>query len=181
MTIPAGLWKIDSAHSSVGFSVKHLMVSKVRGTFKNFEGEAVTGENLSSIDLTATVDAASLTTGDDGRDGHLRGEDFFDVEKYPEIVFHGTAVEATKHEDVVNLHGELTLHGVTRPVTFRVEIGGVAKDPYGNLKGAAEATAVIKRSEFGLTWNTALEAGGVLVSDDVTISVDAQAVYEPLS
>lgn len=178
MTIPAGSWKLDAAHSSIGFSVKHLMVSKVRGTFSKFDGVAVTGENLETMELTATVDAASLSTGDEGRDGHLRGEDFFDVEKYPEIHFHGNAVEATKHDDVVNLHGELTLHGVTRPVTFRVEIGGVAKDPYGNLKGAAEATTVIKRSDFGLTWNTALETGGVLVSDEVTIFIDAQAVYE---
>jgi polyisoprenoid-binding protein YceI len=181
MTIPAGSWKLDSAHSSVGFSVKHLMVSKVRGTFKKFDGVAITGENLSTFALTAKVDAASLTTGDDGRDAHLRGEDFFDVETYPEILFEGTAVELTKDEDVVNLKGELTLHGVTRPVTFRVEIGGVAKDPYGNMKGAAEATTVIKRSDFGLTWNTALEAGGVLVSDEVTIFIDAQAVYEPKS
>lgn len=178
MTIPAGSWKLDAAHSSIGFSVKHLMVSKVRGTFSKFDGVAVTGENLKTMELTATVEAASLSTGDEGRDGHLRGEDFFDVEKYPEIHFHGNSVEATKNEDVVNLHGDLTLHGVTRPVTFRVEIGGVAKDPYGNLKGAAEATTVIKRSDFGLTWNTALESGGVLVSDEVTIFIDAQAVYE---
>lgn len=178
MTIPAGTWKLDAAHSSVGFSVKHLMVSKVRGTFSKFDGVAKTGENFSSFALTAKVDPSSLTTGDEGRDSHLRGEDFFDVEKYPEIIFEGNAVELTEDENVVNLHGDLTLHGVTRPITFRVEIGGVAKDPYGNLKGAAEANTVIKRSDFGLTWNTALETGGVLVSDEVTIFIDAQAVYE---
>lgn len=178
MIIPAGTWKLDTAHSSVGFSVKHLMVSKVRGSFSKFDGVATTGENLESLELSASVEAASLSTGDEGRDAHLRSEDFFAVEKYPEIQFRSDSVEATKREDVVNLHGELTLRGITRPVTFRVEIGGVAKDPYGNLKGAAEATTVIKRSDFGLTWNTALETGGVLVSDEVTIFIDAQAVYE---
>lgn len=178
MKIPAGTWIIDPAHSSVGFSVRHLMVSKVRGTFGKFAGTAVVGEDLSSFSLEATVDASSINTGDEQRDAHLRSSDFFDVEKFPNLSFKATSVEPTDDPLVVNLSGELTIHGVTKPVTFRVEIGGVAKDPYGNVKGAAEASAVIRRSDFGLTWNAALEAGGVLVGDDVTIFVDAQATLQ---
>lgn len=173
-TIPTGTWTVDPAHSSVSFSVKHLMVSKVRGVFGKLNGTAKV-EPGGVVNITATVDATSIDTKAPDRDAHLRGEDFFDTKNHPELTFVSTTVEPGKTDDTVLLHGNLTIRGVTKPVVFTVEIGGVAKDPYGNVKGAAEATTTISRSEFGLTWNTALESGGVLVGDEVKIVIEAQA------
>lgn len=177
-TIPAGVWLLDSAHSEVSFTVKHLMVSKVRGRFGSIEGKAVTGSAFTDAQIEAEIDVTSITTGDAGRDGHLRSEDFFDVEKFPKAKFVSTSIEATKTEDELLLHGDLTIRDVTLPVTFAVTVGGVATDPYGQTKAAAEATATISRGAFGLTWNTALETGGVLVSDEVKLTIDAQVVLQ---
>ncbi len=178
MDIPAGTWTIDPAHTSVGFEVRHLMVSKVRGQFKKFSGVANTGAGLSGSGLKAEVETASISTGDKGRDAHLKSADFFDVERFPKMTYEVNRLELTDDPLKVKLLGELTIRDVTKPVTFDVEIGGVMRDPYGKLKGAAEATATIKRSEFGLNWNQALEAGGVLVSDEVKIIVEAQATLD---
>jgi polyisoprenoid-binding protein YceI len=177
-TIPSGTWLIDPTHSEVSFTVKHLMVSKVRGRFALANGKAVTGAALTDTKLEVELDASTVATGEDNRDQHLRGEDFFDVEKFPKISFVSTRVETTKDDDVVLLHGDLTIRDVTAPAVFTVEIGGVAVDPYGQTKAAVEASTSISRGAFGLTWNTTLETGGVLVSDEVKLTVDAQAVLQ---
>lgn len=176
MEIPAGRWTVDPSHSTVSFSVKHLMISKVRGSFSGFSGEAETSENPLDTQITATVDVASIDTKDAGRDTHLLSSDFFDAETYPKMIYTSTKIESTKDPDVFKVHGDLTIKGVTKPVTATAEFGGVMKDPYGNLKGAAEVTFVIDRTEFGLTWNAALETGGVLVGNDITVTLDLQAV-----
>jgi polyisoprenoid-binding protein YceI len=173
----AGTWNIDASHSSVGFSVRHLMISKVKGTFESFEGSFVTGENPLDTTVKATALVSSINTGDESRDGHLRTNEFFDAEKYPTIVFESTGVkikDAIEGEYLVA--GNLTLRGVTKPVEFDFEFGGFALDPYGNYKAAASVTGVINRDDFGLTWNAALETGGVVVGDKVTINIDFQAV-----
>lgn len=179
MEILKGKWVVDPSHSSVTFSVKHLMISKVKGSFGAFEGVAVTdGVDVLNTKLEATVTTESVDTKDKGRDAHLRGEDFFDVEKFPVMSFKSEQIESTKKEDVFIVHGQLTIKDVTKPVDVTVELGGVGVDPYNNTKAAAEAVFVIDRTEFGLTWNAALEAGGVLVGNDITVTVDVQATLE---
>jgi polyisoprenoid-binding protein YceI len=178
MSIPAGTWVIDPSHSTVSFTVRHLMISKVRGTFGAFTGELVTGDSVADSKLAAKIDASSVSTNDDNRDGHLKSEDFFHTEKFPEIDFKSTSVEAQKSDDEFLIHGEMTIRGVAKPVTFKVEVGGVAVDGYGQTKVAAEATTTINRTDFGLNWNSGLETGGVLVSEEVKIAVDAQAILQ---
>lgn len=173
----AGTWTVDASHSSVGFSVRHLMISKVKGTFDSFEGTFVTGENPLDTKVTASALVSSINTGDENRDGHLRTNEFFDAEKFPTINFESTSVavkDAAEGEYIVT--GNLTLRGVTKSVDFDFEFGGFATDPYGNYKTAATITGVINREDFGLTWNAALETGGVVVGDKVTITIDLQAV-----
>ena len=178
MNIPNGTWTIDPAHSEVEFTVRHLMISKVRGYFGVFEGTAITTDHLEKTHIKATVNTTTVTTNDENRDNHLRSADFFDVENYPQMTFVSTTVEQTEKEDVVLLRGDLTIRDVTRPVTFVVEIGGVNTDAQGRTKAAAEATTTINRTDYGLTWNATLETGGVLVSEEVKITVSAQAVLE---
>lgn len=168
----AGTWTLDPAHSEVTFSVRHMMISKVRGSFGVKSATFVAGENPLDTTVTASVDATSVDTGDEGRDTHLRSADFFDVETYPTLDFVSTGVRLQGGDFLVD--GNLTIHGVTKPVTFTVEFGGVGTDPWGNTKAGATATTVINREDFGLTWNTALEAGGVLVGKDITITLDLQ-------
>jgi polyisoprenoid-binding protein YceI len=173
----AGTWTIDASHSSVGFSVRHLMISKVKGTFDNFSGSFETGENPLDTKVTASAAVSSINTGDENRDGHLRTNEFFDAEKFPTIDFVSTGVKVKDAaEGEYTVDGNLTLRGVTKPVEFDFEFGGFALDPYGNYKAAATATGVINRDDFGLTWNAALETGGVVVGDKVTITIDFQAV-----
>ncbi len=168
----AGTWVLDASHSEVGFSVRHMMISKVRGHFNIKEATLVAPENPLEATLTAKVDAASLDTKDEGRDGHLRSADFFDVETYPNITFASTGVRIEGGDFLVD--GELTIKDVTKPVTFEVDFGGFGTDPWGNYKAGATAKTVINREDFGLTWNAALETGGVLVGKDVTIELDLQ-------
>ena len=172
----AGTWVLDPSHSEVTFSVRHMMISKVRGEFglKNATIEAPV--NPLEAKVTASVDAASISTGDQNRDNHLRSADFFDVETYPTIDFVSTGVRYEKGDFLVD--GDLTMHGVTKPVTFELEFGGFGTDPYGNYKAGATATTVINREDFGLTWNAALETGGVLVGKDVTITLDLQGALQ---
>lgn len=167
-----GTYVLDPAHSEVGFEVRHMMISKVRGVFGVKSATIVAPENPFEASVTATVDASSLNTGDEGRDGHLRSADFFDVETYPSIDFASTGVRIEGGDFFVD--GDLTIHGVTKPVTFEVEFGGFGTDPWGNYKAGATAKTVINREDFGLTWNAALETGGVLVGKDVTIELDLQ-------
>ncbi|MCO7202303.1 YceI family protein [Microbacterium sp. CnD16-F] len=168
----AGTWILDASHSEVGFSVRHMMISKVRGHFNVKEATLVAPENPLEATLEAKVDAASLDTKDEGRDGHLRSADFFDVETYPEITFTSTGVRVEGGDFLVD--GDLTIKDVTKPVTFEVDFGGFGTDPWGNYKAGATAKTVINREDFGLTWNAALETGGVLVGKDVTIELDLQ-------
>ncbi|MET3468106.1 MULTISPECIES: YceI family protein [Microbacterium] len=168
----AGTWVLDASHSEVGFSVRHMMISKVRGTFAVAEATIVAPENPLELTLDAKVDVASINTKDEGRDNHLRSADFFDVENYPNITFVSTGVRQQGGDFLVD--GDLTIKDVTKPVTFEVEFGGFGTDPWGNYKAGATAKTVINREDFGLTWNAALETGGVLVGKDVTIELDLQ-------
>ena len=165
-------WNFDPAHSQIQFAVKHMGISTVRGTFTQFEG-TIEEEDGHVTGVNVDVDLASLTTGSDQRDGHLKGADFFDVEANPKATFRLTTF--TRSGEEVTAEGNLTIRGVTRPITLKGEIGGPSKDPWGNEKVSASLTGKISRKEWGLVWNVALEAGGVLVSDDVKLSIEVQA------
>lgn len=173
-TLTPGTWNVDPAHSSVGFVARHLMISKVRGTFRSFTGAITVAPDPLASHVEAAVDLASVTTGDDGRDAHLRGSDFFDVEQHPTMTFSSTAVR--RDGDGFLLVGYLTIKGVTRPVAFDLEFDGVTADPWGNLKAGFSASTEINRKDWGLGWNVALEAGGVLLGEKVKIVLDIQAV-----
>lgn len=168
----AGTWNLDPAHSEVTFSVRHMMISKVRGTFGVKSATLIAPENPLEARVEATVDVSSVDTKDQGRDGHLRSADFFDVETYPTMQFRSTGVRIDKGEFLVD--GDLTIKDTTKRVTFDFDFGGFGVDPQGNYKAGASAKTVINREDFGLTWNAALEAGGVLVGKDVTIELDLQ-------
>src|SRR5688572_4551681 len=168
--LPAGSWNVDPAHSELGFTARHLMVTKVRGQFKEFEGSAKIGDNIADSLVTAVVQLGSVDTGSADRDAHLRSADFFDVENNPTMSFTSTEVS----ED--SLKGDLTIKGVTKPVTFDLDFNGLATDPWGNTKAGFEASTEINRKDFGLEWNVALEGGGVLVSEKIKIHLDIQLV-----
>ncbi|HKM99835.1 MAG TPA: YceI family protein [Candidatus Binataceae bacterium] len=175
----ADTWNIDPAHTSVEFSVRHMMISNVKGQFEKTSGTITSeGTDPSSVQVNAVIDASSIDTRVDKRDGHLKSPDFLDVAKYPTVTFKSTKVEAAG-DGKWKLSGDLTLHGVTRPVTLDVE-GPTPpiKDPFGKTRVGASATTKINRKDFGLTWNKALEAGGVLVGDEVSISIDVEAIKQ---
>lgn len=169
---------IDADHSNVGFTVRHAGIGKTRGKFTDFEASIEVADVNSPAGSTAqaVIKAASINTNNSSRDDHLRSADFFDVEKYPELTFKSTAVSGTKEK--FTLTGDLTIHGVTKSVTLDVEFLGEATDPFGNDRAAFEANTVISRKDFGLTWNAALEAGGVLVGDKITITLDIEAIKQ---
>jgi polyisoprenoid-binding protein YceI len=173
--LTAGTWNVDPSHSRVGFVARHLMVTKVRGSFTGFSGVVTVGEDPLQSKVEATVDAASVDTADEGRDGHLRSGDFFDVEHFPTWSLVSTGLTATGGAAYL-LQADLTIKGITRSVTFELEFEGVATDPWGNTKAGFTAETEISRKEFGLEWNVALETGGVLVGDKVKIQLDIQAV-----
>jgi polyisoprenoid-binding protein YceI len=179
-SLPAGLtpgtYVVDASHSEVGFTARHAMVTKVRGRFSDVEGTLVLGEDAASSSATATIRTASVDTRSADRDAHLRSGDFFDAETYPEIAFRTTGVRG--HGDDYLVDGELTIKGVTRPVTFEVEFGGVATDPFGNVRAGFSGSTTVNRKDFGLTWNAALETGGVLVSEKVQLSFDVSAIKQ---
>ena len=168
-------YSIDKAHSEVTFQVRHLL-TKVRGRFSDFNGTIeYDEENPERSVVDVQVKAASIDTNEADRDAHLRSADFFDVEKTPAITFHSTEIRGDANGRFA-VTGELTIHGVTRPVTLETTLLGTAKDPWGNQRIAFEAETTINRKDFGLTWNAALETGGFLVGDDVKISLSVQAV-----
>lgn len=171
-----GTWTIDPTHTEVGFSIRHLMIAKVKGKFEKFEATFVTAENPLETTVTAKAEVTSINTGDANRDGHLRTGDFFDAEQYPYIEFVSTG--ARVDGDDFKVDGDLSLHGVTKPVTFDFEFLGFNSDPYGNYKAGATATTKIKREGFGLTYNAALEGGGFLLGDDVTITIEIEAALQ---
>ena len=170
-------WNIDPAHSAAEFKVKHMMIANVRGHFSRISGVLTLDKsNLANSRVEASIEAASIETRDDQRDAHLKSADFFDVEKFPTLDFKSTRISIAGDEEL-SVEGDLTIHGVTRTVRFEVE-GPTppAKDPWGNTRVAILATTKISRKDFGLTWNAALETGGILVGDDVTITLDAEFI-----
>jgi polyisoprenoid-binding protein YceI len=169
-----GTYTIDTSHSTVGFVARHAMVTKVRGSFTEFEGKAVVNENgEATAELTINVD--SVTTRNDQRDGHLKGGDFLEIEKYPHITFRSTDVSVDG--ETVNVTGDLTIKDVTKSVTVPFEITGSATDPFGNDRVGFEGSLVVNRKDWGVNWNAALEAGGVLVSEKVTLEFDISAIH----
>lgn len=172
-------WKIDPAHSSATFSIKHMMIAKVNGAFDKVSGQlTLDRDDFSKSKVDADIEAASINTHEAQRDAHLRSADFFDVEKYPTISFRSNKVER-KGDGELSVLGDLTIHGVTKSVTLNVEgPTDELKDPWGQMKIGASGTTKIKRKDFGLTWNAALEAGGVLVGDDVAITLEMQFVKQ---
>ncbi len=173
----SGTWAIDPAHTTVGFSTKHAMVTTVRGYFGEYQGGAtIDAADPSTSRLWIELATASITTGNADRDGHLRSADFFDAEQNPTITFASTAVKVDG-DDVVT-EGDLTIKGVTRSVSLAWEFGGVAKDPFGNVRAGFEGTGTINRKDFGLTWNAALETGGVLVSDKIKLQIEVSAIKQ---
>lgn len=173
------VYQIDPAHSSAQFTIRHLMISNVRGDFKSVKGTVVYDpENLAASSIEAEIDVNSLNTRDENRDAHVKSAEFFNVEKYPSITFKSTKVER-EGEGEFKVTGGLTILGVTKEVVLKVEgPSDEAKDPWGNIRIGASATTKIKRSEFGLTWNAALETGGVMLGDDVKIELDVELVKQ---
>ncbi|OZD55474.1 polyisoprenoid-binding protein [Rhodococcus sp. 06-1477-1B] len=167
-----GTWVLDPAHSEVTFSVRHMMISKVRGTFGVKSATIVAPENPLEATVEASVDVSSVDTKDEGRDQHLRSAEFFETETHPTMDFRSTGVRVEDGDFLVD--GDLTIRGITKPATFSLDFGGFGTDPWGNYKAGATAKTVINREDFGLTWNAALETGGVLVGKDVTIELDLQ-------
>ncbi|MFF4016472.1 YceI family protein [Streptomyces sp. NPDC001843] len=171
-----GTWKADPVHSEIAFTVRHLMISKTRGRFTSYDVTLVTSEDLLSSSVTATIDLASIDTGNEMRDNHLRTADYLEIEKYPTMSYRSTGVRRTADGWAVD--GELTLHGVTRRVPMAVEVNGFGPDPWGGQRAGFSATAEIDRHDFGIDLRTPLEAGGVTVGDKVSISLEIQAVLQ---
>lgn len=167
-TLTPGTWTIDPDHTEVGFIARHLMVTKVRGSFGTVTGTVVVPENVTDSSVSVDIETASVTTGNDKRDEHVRSGDFLDVEAHPQMTFVSTKFDGE------TLTGDLTIRGITRPVELDVDFEGVAADPWGNTKAGFEAKTKINRQDWDLNWNVALETGGVLVSDQITIVIDAQ-------
>jgi len=167
-------WVIDPSHSKVSFKVKHLMISNVLGNFKEFEGQVSSAENdFSGAVINFSLNTASIDTEIADRDSHLKSPDFFDAEKYPKITFSGSGMKDLG-DDMYELTGDLTIKDVTKPVTLSVEFGGIMTDPWGNVKAGFSINGKINRKDWGLNWNAALEAGGVLVGEEVKISGDLE-------
>src|SRR6478736_4624167 len=177
VTATTTTWNIDPVHSNAQFKVKHMMISNVKGEFTAVKGSLQFDEkNLANSSVEAEIDATTINTREPQRDAHLKSADFFDVEKFPTLTFRSTTV-SKKVDGELAVKGELTIHGVTRPVTFTVEgPSAPAKDPWGNTRIGLSATTRINRKDFGLTWNAALETGGILVGDEVTITLDVEFV-----
>ena len=172
----AATWNIDPVHSEVGFSVRHMMVSKVRGKFKTFSGQLVTAENPLESSVTAQIDLSSIDTGNEQRDGHIRSADFFEVEKHTTMTYRSTGIRATG--DGYVLDGELSLKNNTEQVPLTLELNGFGPDPYGGTRAGFTATGEISRSQFGVDFNAAMETGGVVVSDKVAIQLEIEAVLK---
>lgn len=167
-------WVIDPSHSEIQFKIKHMMITTVTGSFKEFSSEVETdGEDFSTARIRFEASAASVFTNSEQRDGHLRSADFFDAEKYPKLIFVSESLKPNG-DDEWQLTGNLTIRDITRPVKLAVEFGGLGKDPWGNTKAGFSLSGKINRKDWGLNWNAALEAGGVLVSDEVRIIAEVQ-------
>ena len=173
----AGTWEIDPVHSEVGFSVRHLMLSKVRGRFAKFEGRIVTPDNPLDASVEASIDLSSIDTNNPDRDAHVRSADFFDVEQHPVMTYRSTGVRAVENGFLVD--GNLSLHGVTRPVTLALQLEGIlASSPFGDTRAGFSATAEINRSDFDIKFGIA-DSGGVGLGDKVQITLEVEAVLQP--
>ncbi|WP_018619401.1 YceI family protein [Spirosoma luteum] len=173
-TATATTWVIDPSHSEVQFKVKHLVISTVTGSFGQYEGQVEShGDDFTDAKVSFSADIASISTGAEQRDGHLKSADFFDAEQFPKLTFVSTSMTPTG-DDTFNVAGNLTMHGVTKPVTLKAEYGGQTQDFYGQTKAGFELTGTIKRKEFGLTWDGITEAGAIVVSDDVKLVMNIQ-------
>ena len=170
--LATGTWNIDASHSTVGFVVRHLMIAKVRGTFTKVSGTVTVPEDPFSTVVDVTIDPLSINTADEARDGHLRGADFLDVEKYGQITFKSTGIVADGSD--YQLIGDLTLKGVTKSMTLAVEFEGTQQDPWGNTKAGFSATGEINRKDWGIEYNAALETGGVLIGEQVKLQLDIE-------
>jgi len=171
-------WAVDASHSSIDFSIRHMMIAKVKGTFHQFEADIEADPNdLTTANVFFRVALNSIDTRNEDRDNHLRSPDFFDVEKYPYMTFQSTSIVKTG-EGEYKVTGDLNLHGVTRSETFTVVFEGAGKDPWGNEKVGFSAAGTIKRSDYGLTYNAALETGGVLIGDEVKVSLEIEAAKQ---
>jgi polyisoprenoid-binding protein YceI len=173
----AGTWNIDPVHSHVSFSVRHMMVSKVRGQFQQFSGQIVTAVDPLDSSVTAEVDLTSIDTGNPQRDDHIRSADFFEVETYKTMTFRSTGLRAKGDEHV--LEGELSLHGVTRPLSLSLEVHGFATDPWGGTRVGFSATGVINRKDFGISIDMPMDGGGVVVGDKIQVELEIEAVLAP--
>jgi len=173
-SLSAGTWNIDPVHSEVGFTVRHMMVSKVRGRFTGFSGVITVAEDPLQSKVEATIDASSIDTGDETRDNHLRSGDFFSVEEHPNFTYRSTSVR--QKGDDFEVEGELTIRGVTRSVPLSLELNGVGPDPYGGTRAGFSATTEISRKDFGIEFNIPLEGGGVVVGDKITVQLEIEAV-----
>jgi polyisoprenoid-binding protein YceI len=170
-------WKLDPSHSTIEFVAKHMMITTVKGRFTEFDGTIVADEqNLGDSKVDVVMKAASLDTRSDQRDQHLRSPDFLHVEEFEDVTFHSTSVSGTKEKFQVT--GDLTIRGTTKPITLDVEFGGEGKDPWGGTRTSFSAHGKFDRRDYGLTWNVALETGGILVSNEVKINIEAQAVLQ---
>ena len=175
--IPAGTWTIDPSHSEVGFSVRHLMVSKVKGNFETFEGTVTIGDDPLASSVQVEVDLSSINTRDAQRDGHLRSSDFFEVETHPKMTFTSTKVEPAGSNYKVT--GDLTIKGTTKPVELDLEFNGVHPDPWGGTRAGFSATTEISRKAFGVDFEIPMDGGGVVVGDKITVGLEVEAVLQP--
>ena len=177
MTNLNGTWVLDNAHTEIAFVARHAMVTKVRGKFDEFDAKVVIDEeNPANNSATATIKTASVNTGNEDRDGHVRGDDFFSVEQFPEMTFESTSFDIQGDSGTVT--GDLTLKGITKPVTLDVEIFGVEEDPFGNTRVGFEASTKINRKDFGVDFQAPLGSGGVLVSEQITIQIDGSGIKQ---
>lgn len=175
--LPAGTYTIDASHSRVGFSARHAMVTKVRGSFNEYQGAAVVADGTASI--TIEIAAASIDTRSADRDGHLKSADFFDADNFPKITFVSTSVKDAGSDKLV-VEGNLTIKDVTKPLTIEFEYSGTATDPFGNARFGFEGVSEINRKDFGLTWNAALETGGILVSENIKLEFEISTIATAL-
>jgi polyisoprenoid-binding protein YceI len=175
--IPTGTWVADAAHSTVGFSVRHLGIATVRGSFGEFEGTLDIGEDLSTARVTGSAKVASINTSEPQRDTHLRSADFFDEENHPELTFASTSITASG-DDTFTIQGDLTMHGETHPITLNAELQGGETDPWGNERVGLEITGQLNRGDWGMKFNQALGSGNLVVSDKVKLAIDISAVKQ---
>jgi polyisoprenoid-binding protein YceI len=173
----AGTWDIDPVHSHIGFTARHLMVSKVRGSFTKFEGQIITADDPLQSSATATIDTTSFETNNEQRNSDVKGEGFLDVANHPQITFRSTAVHA-KGDGELTLDGDLTIKGVTHPVQLSVEVNGFGPDPYGGTRAGFSATGEINRNDYGITANMALPTGGVMVSEKIQLTIEVEATLK---